>query len=133
MWHRLRGAGAAVLLTACSHASVAVHTASSEFRCPEDQFTVEELENNRYRVNGCGHTQVYECLYDRPCQREGWLAARAKQRAEREFSCPDGRIKVRWVQDETYRVEACGNAVTYACDQDRGCEPETSPVVLPAQ
>jgi hypothetical protein len=135
MWCKLFGACAGLMLVACtSQASVAVRTAHEEFRCPEEELLVDELESDRYRVRGCGRAQVYQCVPNVPCQHEGWLAARAKERAEREFDCPDGKLKVRWVQDETYRVEGCGHAATYACSAD-GCEPEggrtTEVVVVP--
>src|SRR4051812_12773176 len=37
---------------------------ASEFKCPEDGVTVEELGLRRYRVAGCDRTVVYQCVGD---------------------------------------------------------------------
>ena len=120
----MKGEGllAVFLVAGCSSAPAAVRTASSEFGCSSNVLVVNELEDDRYRVSGCGRSQSYQCLDDR-CWREGWYASHARKRAAREFDCPSSRIAVRWIQEETFRVEACGQAVTYDCGGDV-CVPE---------
>ena len=119
---------------ACTNEVVAAkQIASPELGCPKDALTVKELESDRYRVSGCSKSGVYHCLDD-DCWREGWLARKARERATREFACPARQVKVRWIQEETYRVEACGQAVTYSCD-DENCVPEgartSAPTIVP--
>lgn len=121
-------------VAACANqTAVAVQTASPELGCPKDDLTVQELEDDRYKVSGCSKSGIYQCLDDK-CWREGWLARTARKRATREFACPASQVNVRWIQEETYRVEACGQAVTYSCS-DEGCAPEgvrtASPAIVP--
>jgi hypothetical protein len=133
----LRPFGSPLLLiavAACTNeAAVAKQTASPDLHCPQHALSVKELESDRYRVTGCKKSGVYHCLVDQ-CWREGWFAKKARERATREFACPARQVSVRWIQEETYRVEACGEAVTYSCD-DESCVPEgaraRAPTVVP--
>ena len=131
-----RGAlGWALLLSACSNdAAVAARTAVNAFSCAPNLVSVQELTDDRYLASGCGRHQVYQCMSGE-CQREGWLARKARERAAREFQCAAALIQVHWVQDETYRVDACGHSGTYECDDDNcvpeGSRPGTTVVVIP--
>jgi hypothetical protein len=119
------------LVLACSNqGALAARTASSELPCPREGLTVQELEDDRYRVIGCGQNRIYECVDDN-CWREGRFAEKARQRAAREFGCSGGRVAVRWIQGDTFRVEACGQGATYECDDDNGCMPEGARPVAP--
>ena len=48
----------------------------------------------------------------------------ARDRASREFACEKERIRVGWLSStprgEAYKVGACGNVVTYICNQMEG-------------
>jgi Lon protease-like protein len=119
------GVGVLVLpvVVGCSNqSSVAARTAASDFGCQPEGLRVQELRDDRYKADGCGRSRTYECV-DGSCWHEGRLAPNARERAAREFGCAAGRVEVRWIQDDTYRVEACGQAATYACDDD-DCAPE---------
>ncbi len=108
----------------------AIKTASDAFGCSEDNIQVTDLDDDRYRVAGCGQHNLYQCDEDE-CWAQGYLADKARTRASREFNCSPDKITVRWVQHETYRVEACDSAATYSCSQD-GCIPEGSEKPHPA-
>lgn len=46
----------------------------------------------------------------------------ARQRAMREYDCVISENRVRWISSgpngyESYRVDACGRTVTYACNE----------------
>ncbi len=99
--------------------------ASRDFACPEESVHAKEIRNDRFRVRGCGKTGVYECHSGQGCWKEGYRAKVARERAEREFGCPREQIRVRWVQQETYRVEGCDQARVYECDEET-CIPEGS-------
>lgn len=115
-----------LLVTACSRgSSMALRTASSEFvGCPAQRLSVDDLEPDRYRVQGCGRTQIYQCEGG-ACWREGRLAERALDEAAKAFSCERSRVGVHWLQEETYRVQGCGHEDVYACGHDT-CGPERS-------
>ncbi|MBK7581359.1 MAG: hypothetical protein IPI67_14240 [Myxococcales bacterium] len=111
---------------ACGSASaVAVEHAARDFGCPARSVRAQELESDRYKVAGCGDSAIYECHVDQGCWREGYQAGAAKERAARELDCPASAINVRWVQEETFRVDGCGQSRVYSCD-DGSCVPEGS-------
>jgi hypothetical protein len=106
---------------------MALRTASSEFNCPSQRLSVEDVESDRYRVQGCGRTQIYQCEGGTACWREGRLARRALERGAKTFSCEPSRVEVHWIEDETYRVQGCGHDDVYACGHDKwGPERSTS-------
>lgn len=119
-----------VFCFSCSQAPLAARTGAAEFRCPAENIGVDELEDDRYRVRGCGRTQIYQCAST--CWREGWLARFARERASREFACNPEAISVRWIQEETYRVKGCAHEATYECADER-CWPEGTRRVPAAQ
>jgi hypothetical protein len=90
-----------------------------------------DLEGDRYRAGCGGHARVYQC-YEGECAPEGFLAGKAKARAEREFACQS--VDVRWVNDETYHVEGCKRAANYDCDSDgcvvEGAGHDASPLIV---
>jgi hypothetical protein len=116
-----------LLVAACHRGpSMALRTASAEFvDCPAQHLSVEDVEPDRYRVQGCGRTQIYQCERGVGCWREGWFANRAIERAAKAFSCERSRVEVHWLQDETYRVRGCGHEDVYACGHN-SCSPERS-------
>jgi hypothetical protein len=125
-----------VLLCVASCSSqtlVAKQAASPELNCPTSALNVQELEDDRFRVEGCSRSGVYQCIFDQ-CWREGWLARKARERATREFDCAPDQVHVRWIQEETYRVQACGQVQMYSCTDDN-CVPEggrrPAPTVIP--
>jgi hypothetical protein len=113
----------ALTLLGCSSAAAAAHRAHVDTDCPEASIKVTELEDDRYRAVGCNETRIYQCQDD-SCAREGWFADNARDRGSRELGCSPGKIGVRWVQRDEYRVEGCGKGVTYIC-WDSGCSPRT--------
>nr|HMR04477.1 hypothetical protein [Polyangiaceae bacterium] len=117
--------GALALCSGCTNqATVAAEFAARDSGCAVDAVRVQELESDRYKTHGCERTAVYECWND-TCWREGRLAGNARSRATREFGCAADGLQVRWVQNEVYRVEGCGQRATNECSDDE-CTPEAA-------
>lgn len=110
--------------------------AASDLSCPPKQVSTWEVEEGRYRAEGCGRAATYFCTMDTKgrevCDLERpSAAAEVQKQVEKDTKCPAHTVQVDAV-DGAFAVKGCGRKALYRCSargQGFSCERDRGPGV----